>query len=221
MPCLVCRLFSAWDLLYLLGHLPNQIRNSFLFLEHSTENLRQCLIICLAHLLLAPELVMRTQGLQLIQVLDSIMGDMRNEGIIMLMRLVETFLRALPALGTETTVPILPRIFQWVNSTEFIGYFVIIFSLSFYRKVYSGEDYPMLMAIYLCIMSRVLLSSHEVFTKVIGNLAQSYNELDQVTLGKILDIWLVKMRNVSQIDHRKLLGNCICPMHPNSTTLLL
>lgn len=64
----------------------------------------------------------------------------------------------------------------------------------------------MLMAMYLCIMSRVLLSSHDVFIRVISNLAQSHNEADQVTLGKILDIWLNKMRNVSQLDHRKLLG---------------
>lgn len=55
---------------------------------------------------------MRTHGLQLVQVLDGIMGDMKNEGIIMLMRLVETFIRALPGLGTESVVPILPRIFQ-------------------------------------------------------------------------------------------------------------
>lgn len=88
------------------------LNNYFHILEYSTENLRQCLVICLAHLLLAPELVMRTHGIQLIQVLDGIMSDMKNEGIIVLMRLVETFVRALPGLGTETVVPILPRIFQ-------------------------------------------------------------------------------------------------------------
>lgn len=77
------------------------------------------MVICLAHLLLAPELVMRTNGLQLIQVLDGIMGDLKNEGIIMLMRLVETFIRVLPGLGTETVMPILPRIFQWVQILKF------------------------------------------------------------------------------------------------------
>lgn len=67
----------------------------------------------------------------------------------------------------------------------------------------------MLIAMYLCIMSRVLLSSHEIFTRVISNLAQVHNEAEEVTLGKILDIWLNRMRNVSQLDHRKLLGNII------------
>lgn len=55
---------------------------------------------------------MRTQGIQLVKVLDNLMGDMKNEGIIILMRLIECFLRVLPELGAETVVPILPRIFQ-------------------------------------------------------------------------------------------------------------
>lgn len=55
---------------------------------------------------------MRTNGIHLMKTLDGIMGDMKNEGVIMLMRLVETFIRALPGLGTETVSPILPRIFQ-------------------------------------------------------------------------------------------------------------
>lgn len=87
--------------------------------------------------------------------------------------------------------------------------FIVFLHFNYSRKIYEGEDYPMLMAMYLCIMSRVLLSSHEVFTRVINNLAQSHNESDQVTLGKILDIWLKKMRNVSQLDHRKLLGKLV------------
>lgn len=71
----------------------------------------------------------------------------------------------------------------------------------------------MLMAMYLCIMSRVLLSSHEVFIRVVANLAHLHQEMEQITLGKILDIWLDKMRNISQLDHRKLLGklkNVLC-----------
>lgn len=84
----------------------------FLISDYSTENLRSCLCICLAHLLLAPELVMRTHGMQLIMTLDGMVADLKNEAIVMLMRLIETFIRASPVLGTETVMPILPRIFQ-------------------------------------------------------------------------------------------------------------
>ncbi|CAH1155509.1 unnamed protein product [Phaedon cochleariae] len=154
-------------------------------LEYSTETLRQCLIICQVHLLLAPELVMRTNGMQVIQICDNLMPDLKNEGIVILMRLVEVYIRASPLLGSETTLPILPRIFQ---------------------RIYCSEEYPMLMSMYLCILSRVLLSSHEIFTRVLNNVAQAHNETDQTTLGKILDVWLDKMRNVAELDHRKLLG---------------
>lgn len=62
-------------------------------------------------MLLSPELVMHTHGTQIIQSCDNIMPDLNNEGIVMLMRLVETFIRAVPLLGSETVAPILPRIF--------------------------------------------------------------------------------------------------------------
>ncbi|KAJ8915196.1 hypothetical protein NQ315_015419 [Exocentrus adspersus] len=163
-----------------------QLFNNMLpLLEYSTENFRGCLLISLAHLLLAPELVMRTHGAQIIQVCDGLMADLKNEGIVMLMKLVETFIRAVPLLGTETTMPILPRIFQ---------------------KIYQGEVYTLVMSMYLCILSRVLLSSHDIFTRVLNIVAQSHNETDEVTLGHIMDVWLDKMRNVSQLDQRKLLG---------------
>lgn len=74
------------------------------------------------------------------------------------------------------------------------------------RKIYQGEDYPMVMSMYLCILSRVLLSSHDIFMRVMSNVAQSHNETDEATLSQIMDVWLDKMRNVSQLDQRKLLG---------------
>lgn len=95
------------DLMQLFNNMPA-------LLEYSSENLRCCLIIVLAYVLLAPELVMRTHGVQIITICDNLMADMRSEGIIMLTRLVETFIRASPTLGSETAQPILPRIFQYV-----------------------------------------------------------------------------------------------------------
>jgi hypothetical protein len=40
--------------------------------------------------------------------------DMRSEGIVMTMRLVETCLRASPNIATELVKPMLPRIFEYV-----------------------------------------------------------------------------------------------------------
>nr|CAI5838056.1 unnamed protein product [Callosobruchus analis] len=126
-------------------------------LEYSTEILRQCLCICLVHLLLAPDLVLRTHGCQLMRTCAGIMNDLNNEGVVMLM-----------------------------------------------RKVYQDEEYPTVMTMYLCILSRVVLSSHEIFIRTMNALAQSRNETEQATFGRIMNVWLDKMRNVSQLDHSQM-----------------
>lgn len=166
------------ELMQLFNNMPS-------LLEYSTENFRNCLYISLVHLLLAPEWVMRSQGHQLMTTCASLMGDIKNEGVVMLIRLVDSFIRALPVLGSETVMPILPKIFD---------------------RIYCGEDYPLLMSLFLCTLARVLLSSHPVFTRVISELAREKGEDEQVTLEKILDRWLTKMSNVAQLDQRKLLG---------------
>lgn len=82
------------------------------FSEYSSENLRLCLIIVLVHTVLAPELVMRTNGVQIMTICDNLMADMRTEGVVMLTKVIENYIRASPALGCETVKPVLPRIFQ-------------------------------------------------------------------------------------------------------------
>lgn len=85
-----------------------------MFVEYSSENLRCYFIIILAQTLLAPELVLRSHGLQLITICDNLMSDMRSEGLVTLTRVIETFIRVSPVLGCETVKPILPRLFQYV-----------------------------------------------------------------------------------------------------------
>lgn len=64
----------------------------------------------------------------------------------------------------------------------------------------------MVLSWYLCILARVLLSSHEVFSFTINQLAVNHKDSEHHILSKILDVWLLKMCNVSQIEQRKLLG---------------
>ncbi|KAK4881631.1 hypothetical protein RN001_004950 [Aquatica leii] len=155
-------------------------------LEQSSENLRYCLLITLVHMLLAPELLMKTHGLQVVTLCDSLISDLKTEGILMLTRLLETFIRALPQLGSETIRPILPRIFQ---------------------LIYKDTDVtPMILSMYLSILARVLLSSHLIFTETISTLSRASQDSEENILGSILDVWLSKMCNVSQVERRKLLG---------------
>lgn len=64
----------------------------------------------------------------------------------------------------------------------------------------------MILSWYLSILARVLLSSHDVFSQTLLRIAQSENVTEENILSKILDVWLQKMRNVSQTEQRKLLG---------------
>lgn len=83
-----------------------------IFLEYSSENLRCCLCIVQAHILLAPEQTLKAQGMPVIVACDSLLSDLRSEGIVLLMRIVETCIRAAPNIAIDTIKPILPRTFE-------------------------------------------------------------------------------------------------------------
>lgn len=82
---------------------------------------------------------------------------------------------------------------------------------------------PLLVSVYLSVISRVLLSSHAVFREMLSILSQKYNKNEQSVLGTLLSYWLMRMRNVSNMEQRKLLGdrNLIINMDPNFTQLII
>ncbi|XP_066994048.1 importin-11 [Anabrus simplex] len=166
------------ELLHLFRNMPP-------LLEFSFENLRTCFYIIQANILLAPEEFLKVYGEVVIASCNDMLSDMRSEGIVMTMRLVELCLRAAPNIATEVVKPMLPRIFE---------------------AVYKGEEYPMVMSMYLSIMARILLCSREVFSQVVLKLAQQLSERQETVLNKVLDVWLDKMALVTQLERRKLLG---------------
>lgn len=87
----------------------------------------------------------------------------------------------------------------------------------FTRLIYQdNEATPIIMSMYLSILARVLLASHEIFTETISRLAQAQQQTVESILGSILDVWLTKMCNVTQAERRKLLGIvilCACDLN--------
>ncbi|KAK9880322.1 hypothetical protein WA026_010202 [Henosepilachna vigintioctopunctata] len=166
------------EMIQLYDNMPN-------LLDYSTETVNLCMSVSIAHVLLAPELVLKSHGLRIMTICDTIASDLKNEEIMMLLRLVDIYIRVCPGLGTETVYPILPRLFQ---------------------GIYKQEKYPMVMSMYLTIFSRVLLSSHTIFSQVLNNLASLYNETVETTMGKIMDVWLFRMPIASQTEQRKIMG---------------
>lgn len=161
-------------------------------LEFTSENLRTCFYIIQAYILLAPEEFLKAYGSTVIAACNDMLSDMRAEGIVMTMRLVEMCLRAVPGhAAAELIQPMLPRILE---------------------AVHQGEEYPMVMSMHLSIVARILLISREAFGQSLSRVSEGVGTSQEMVLGKILDVWLDKMSLVTQPERRKLLGLALASM---------
>lgn len=94
------------------------------FLDQSTENLRLCLYIIQAYVLLSPQDFFSHRGAVVIETLQTLLGDLRVDSRIMAMRLFETCLRASPQHGAELIMPLLIGIFEYVNIIKNLSTFM-------------------------------------------------------------------------------------------------
>ena len=78
----------------------------------TSENLGLCLYIIQAYVYLSPQEFLRENGTATVETLRSILGDLRSEGVLMVMRLLEAFLKASPQYAPQVIKPLLPRIFK-------------------------------------------------------------------------------------------------------------
>lgn len=67
--------------------------------------------------------------------------------------------------------------------------------------VSADKDYPMVMSLYLAIVSRTLLISQAVFSQVLQGMSARGAAFEQ-----ILDVWLARMPCVVNREKKKLLG---------------
>ncbi|XP_073979099.1 importin-11-like [Rhodnius prolixus] len=154
-------------------------------LEGNSEHLKCCLSIISAYALLAPNELLQLYGESLVHCCEDMLTDMQSEGVLMVMRLLELFIKVNPITSANLLKPLLPKIFE---------------------IIYRGEEFPMLMSLYLSILSRVLLVSKEIFIEVINKVSVNVNQSPDLVLNKIIDVWLDKMPLVSQLEKKKLLG---------------
>ncbi|XP_033230848.1 importin-11 isoform X2 [Belonocnema kinseyi] len=160
-------------------------------LEMSSENMSLCLYIIQAYVFLSPQEFLRENGTVIIDTLRSILGDLRPEEVLMVMRLFEACLKASPQQATQVLKPLLPRIFE---------------------SVYKGEEYPQVMSMYLSIVARVFLNSREMFVEVIRELSRQLggDANEENVLGQITRVWVAKMPLVHQLEQEKLLALVLC-----------
>ncbi|XP_029049109.1 importin-11 isoform X2 [Osmia bicornis bicornis] len=163
-------------------------------LEQSYENLKLCLYIVQAYVVLNPQEFLSQRGAIIIETLRSLLGDLRAEGILMIMIVLEICLCASPRQSAELIKPVLIYIFE---------------------NAYKGEDSMKLMTMYLSIIARVLWFYKDIFIQIISELTRKVagNEgREEAVLGQIIRVWVNRMTFTIQPERRKLLSLALCSL---------
>lgn len=86
--------------------------NIFTIIENTSENLRTVLYIVQSYILLNPTIYLQCHGKGIVKSCTYLLSDMRPEGIVTVMKLFESCLRAKPNYGVELLRPALGNIFK-------------------------------------------------------------------------------------------------------------
>ncbi|CAB3374307.1 Hypothetical predicted protein [Cloeon dipterum] len=153
-------------------------------MEMTTEHMQICLQLTKAYLLLAPTQFLENHGRTLVHLLNDIMVDIKPEGQLQILRLVELIQRAEPA-AMSILQPLVCRVIC---------------------SVLQGDALPLLMALQLSVLARLLLDAQNVIAESINSIAQISGETPDAVLQRVLEVWLYSMNIITQPERRKLLA---------------
>ncbi|XP_061379471.1 importin-11 [Danaus plexippus] len=167
--------------------------NLYPILEQSTEHLRIVVYIMQAYALLCPEEFFTGAGAKCMSLLDDMLSDMRTEGVITVLKMAEicisvTFPERNAFLGVKVIWPTLIRVIHCLLE---------------------GDDLPMVLSVQLCLLSRVILISSDLFYKVVQEAAAGlveYSSDPVKVLTRLLHVWTEKMNLVTQVERWKVVG---------------
>ncbi|XP_052752176.1 importin-11 isoform X2 [Galleria mellonella] len=167
--------------------------NLYPILEQSTEHLRIVVYIMQAYTLLCPEEFLSGVGGKCMALLEDMLSDMRTEGVITVLKMAEicisvSFPERNTFLGVKVIWPILIRVIHCLLE---------------------GDDLPMVLSVQLCLVSRVILLSSDLFYKAIQEASNGLVEYDSdpvKVLNRFLHVWTEKMNLVTQVERWKVVG---------------
>ncbi|CAH2087628.1 unnamed protein product [Euphydryas editha] len=162
-------------------------------LEQSTEHLRIVVYIMQAYALLCPEEFFSGAGGKCMALLDDMLSDMRTEGVITVLKMAEicvsvAFPERNALLGVRVVWPTLLRVVHCLLE---------------------GDDLPMVLSVKLCLLSRVILLSTDLFYKAVQEASVGLVEYDSdpaKVLSRLLHVWTEKMNLVTQVERWKVVG---------------
>ncbi|ESO88153.1 hypothetical protein LOTGIDRAFT_219538 [Lottia gigantea] len=156
---------------------------TFLFAELGTENLRICLKVIEAYILLGPHEFMQAYSGVLVPSFSSLMTDIRAEGLVMILRVIEVVFKTFPTEGPQVFQPILNGVVT---------------------TIVNGEENSVVLSMYLTLISRVILQNQTVFWSVVEKVASDTQRNSQTILQRLLDTYGDKIDSITQPERRKI-----------------
>ncbi|XP_041361999.1 importin-11-like isoform X2 [Gigantopelta aegis] len=169
-------------------------------LDLGTENLRVCLKLIEAYLLLCPQEFMQLYSSILAVSLSSMITNLQTDGQLLVLRVIELVFKVFPTEGPQVFSCFLPA--MWKNLVD-------------------DEDSTPVISLYLCLFARILLQHRDFLwsflEKTASDTSKSFNQL----LSLLLDTWLDKIDSVTQPDRRKVIAMAVASLlTTNSSTML-
>lgn len=168
-------------------------------LDLGTENLRTCLKIIQCYVLLGSRDFMQAYSEVLATSLLSLMTDIRTEGMVLILRLVELILKAFPIEGPSVFQAMLPGIIS---------------------SILNGEENTVVMAMHLSLFARILLQNQPFMLSAIQHLASELGNDTYAVFGALLDQWTDRFDIITQPERRKLSALALASMLPENNSIV-
>lgn len=169
-------------------------------LELGSENLRTCLKIIESYVLLGPKDFMQMYSSTLVTSLSSLLTDLKTDGIVMVMKLIELVFKSFPLEGPKVFSQMLPNIMT---------------------TILEKEEYPMIMAVYLTLVGRMILQNQEFFWAFLENYCQNTHKNSQEVLGNLVEVWECKLDTMTQPERRKLSAMALMSLITSNISVIL
>ncbi|XP_033099251.1 importin-11-like [Anneissia japonica] len=164
------------EMLHLFNNMPA-------LLELGTENLKKCFMITTSYLLLNPEEFLTAFSHIIFQGCANLIHELKPEGIVIIVKLIETVFKLFPIRGPEIFRPLLPIILE---------------------EILEKEAYPILMSIYLSLIARLILKNQTFFFSLLEEVGNMWTQQPEDILEQLLRFWCEYMVKITQLERRKL-----------------
>ncbi|XP_071793887.1 importin-11-like [Asterias amurensis] len=169
-------------------------------LELGSENLKTCFQIITAYVLLGPNEFMQSYSCAVYAGCVSLLESVRPEGIVIVLKLVETILKVFPTEGPQIFRQLLPKILQ---------------------RVLDKEEYPTVMSMYLSVFARIVIKNQSFFFSFLQQYCHTTKQQPDELLSKLLVVWSEKMDWITQAERRKLSALALMALLPSNSSVVV